>query len=189
MGHYILEVAVWVLLAFFIGCLVGYLLRGMFGSKEETSAAEPVKAPYAPTPVSPVATVEAEPAPAPVAEAPPVAEPVALLRMERPRGLDAPRGGKADELQRISGIGPKNEKILHTLGFFHFDQIAVWSAEQVAWVDDHLKFNGRIGRERWIEQSVLLAAGRDEEFRQLFGSGGLKNAGGVTEAGSETRRS
>ncbi len=61
-----------------------------------------------------------------------------------PKGIAAARGGKADKLQRISGIGPKNEKILHGLGIFHFDQIAAWSREQVAWVDDHLKFNGRI---------------------------------------------
>ena len=89
-------------------------------------------------------------------------------RMERPRGLSEARGGKADDLQRISGIGPKNEKILHSLGFFHFDQISVWTVEQVAWVDDHLRFNGRIGREKWIEQAELLAKGDDAEFERRF---------------------
>lgn len=95
--------------------------------------------------------------------------PVPVTRMERPRGLAEPRAGKPDDLQRISGIGPKNEKILHSLGFFHFDQIAVWSAEQVAWVDDHLRFNGRITREHWIEQAELLARGAEDEFAARFG--------------------
>ncbi len=80
-------------------------------------------------------------------------------RMERPKGMASARDGKPDDLQQISGIGPKNEKILHTLGFFHFDQLAAWGQGEVAWVDDHLKFNGRITREKWVEQATLLAAG------------------------------
>ena len=81
-----------------------------------------------------------------------------------------PRDGKPDELQRISGVGPKNEKILHTLGFFHFEQIASWSGEHIAWVDDHLKFNGRVVREEWVEQAKLLAAGAEDEFEERFGA-------------------
>ncbi|NJM30714.1 MAG: hypothetical protein HC855_11990 [Rhizobiales bacterium] len=92
------------------------------------------------------------------------------------------------ELQRISGVGPKNESVLHTLGFFHFDQIAAWTSEQIAWVDDHLKFNGRIGREEWVKQAGLLAEGRNAEFERLYGTGGLKDDGGETRSGSRTRR-
>ena len=44
----------------------------------------------------------------------------------RPSGLAAPRGGKADDLKRIKGIGPVNEKKLNALGIYHFDQIVVW---------------------------------------------------------------
>ena len=85
------------------------------------------------------------------------------------------RGGKSDNLQRISGIGPKNERTLHSLGFFHFDQIAGWSDEEVAWVDNHLKFNGRIIREEWILQAGLLAEGKEDEFERLYGSGRRKH--------------
>jgi NADH-quinone oxidoreductase subunit E len=91
---------------------------------------------------------------------------------KRPRGIARPRGGKADRLQRISGIGPKNETVLHSLGFFHFDQIAAWTPEQMEWVDDHLRFNGRIRREKWVDQARLLAAGDEAKFRRLYGSGG-----------------
>ena len=39
----------------------------------------------------------------------------------------APRGGKADKLTLIKGIGPVNEKKLNEHGIFHFDQIAAWT--------------------------------------------------------------
>jgi NADH-quinone oxidoreductase subunit E len=108
--------------------------------------------------------------------------------MARPRGIEAPRGGKPDDLQRISGIGPKNEKVLHHLGFYHFDQIAAWTEEQVTWVDDHLKFNGRIVREGWVRQAALLAEGKEEEFAKLYGTGGQRDKAGERKAGSRTRK-
>jgi predicted flap endonuclease-1-like 5' DNA nuclease len=109
-------------------------------------------------------------------------------RASRPKGLQAARGGKPDDLQRISGVGPKNEKILHSLGFFHFDQIAEWTTEQVSWVDDHLNFNGRIAREEWIKQCRLLADGKEAEFTKLYGTGGKKGMDGETKSGSRTRK-
>ena len=45
----------------------------------------------------------------------------------------------ADDLKMIKGVGPKLEKLLNTLGFYHFDQIAKWSAEELSWVDDNLE--------------------------------------------------
>jgi predicted flap endonuclease-1-like 5' DNA nuclease len=110
-------------------------------------------------------------------------------KMQRPRGISAARGGKADNLQRISGVGPKNEKILHGLGFYHFDQIADWTAKEVEWVDDHLRFGGRIKREEWIKQARLLADGKEAEFTKLYGTGGLSNKKGETLSGSRTRKS
>ena len=34
----------------------------------------------------------------------------------------------------------------------------------LAWVDRHLRFKGRIDREKWIEQAKVLAAGGETEF-------------------------
>ena len=76
----------------------------------------------------------------------------------KPEGLSAPRGGKADPLQEISGVGPKMENLLHDLGYYHFDQIAAWSPSEVAWVDDNLEgFKGRVSRDNWITQARALA--------------------------------
>ncbi len=72
--------------------------------------------------------------------------------------------GKADDLKKLKGVGPKLEKLLNELGVFHFWQIAGWSADEVTWVDDRLKFKGRIARDGWIEQAKILAEGGETEF-------------------------
>ncbi len=78
------------------------------------------------------------------------------LLPERPPALDKPVGGKADDLTVIGGIGPKIKDVLNGLGVFHFDQIAAWTPGNVAWVDQHLSFSGRITREGWVEQAAVL---------------------------------
>ncbi|WP_135503450.1 NADH-quinone oxidoreductase subunit E [Roseovarius aestuariivivens] len=83
----------------------------------------------------------------------------------KPESLSAPRDGAADDLKMIKGVGPKLEELLHSLGFFHFDQIAGWTAEEVAWVDENLKgFKGRVSRDNWVDQAQTLAEGGSTEF-------------------------
>ncbi len=106
----------------------------------------------------------------------------------RPKGFSKARGGKADELQRISGVGPKLEKTLQGLGFYHFDQIAGWAKHEVDWVDDYLKFKGRIARDEWIKQAKLLASGDEKKFAKLYGTGGMKGKDSRTKSGSRTRK-
>lgn len=77
-----------------------------------------------------------------------------------PTLLSAAREGGADDLKLIKGVGPKLEGVLNDMGIYHFDQIAVWTAAEVAWVDARLKFKGRIERDGWIEQARGLAAGK-----------------------------
>ena len=78
----------------------------------------------------------------------------------QPAGLSAPKDGKADDLKLIVGIGPKLEALCNRLGFFHFDQIANWTAGEVAWVDENLEgFKGRVTRDKWVVQARILAAG------------------------------
>lgn len=193
MTHYLIELAIWMLLAYFIGCLLGWALRNLFAAPADVEpVAKPAPAVAAPVYTAPPAPRPVVAAPLPVTAARPVAAPQPLAapvgKMERPKGIAAARGGKADNLQRISGIGPKNESILHTLGFFHFDQISAWTDTQVTWVDDHLRFNGRIKREEWIKQAALLAEGKDAEFAKLYGTGGLRNNKGEALSGTRTRK-
>jgi NADH-quinone oxidoreductase subunit E len=74
-----------------------------------------------------------------------------------PELLTQARGGKPDDLKKISGVGPKLEAVLNGLGIYHYDQIANWTAADTAWVDARLKFKGRIERDGWIGQAKALA--------------------------------
>jgi len=92
----------------------------------------------------------------------------------RPATLSAPRDGGADDLKRIKGIGPKLEKLCNDMGFYHFDQIAAWTADEVAWVNANLQgFKGRVSRDEWVAQAKLLASGAETEFSKRVDKGGV----------------
>ncbi len=75
-------------------------------------------------------------------------QPPAIARPELP-----------DDLKSISGIGPKLEQVLNGLGIWTYGQVAAWTPGEVAWVDDHLGFKDRIGRDDWLGQAAALVAG------------------------------
>ncbi|MEQ1942925.1 NADH-ubiquinone dehydrogenase [Mesorhizobium sp. VNQ89] len=92
------------------------------------------------------------------ADVPPLAEKAVDLQPEdfrQPKSLAKPK--KADDLKAIAGIGPKLEKVLNELGVWTYSQIAGWTAEEIAWVDDYLSFTGRIERDNWTGQAAALA--------------------------------
>ena len=89
----------------------------------------------------------------------------ATIAAKKPRTMKAPRKAGADDLKMIKGVGPKLEKLLNILGFFHFDQIAKWSADELSWVDQNLEgFKGRASRDEWVSQADTLAKGEMTEF-------------------------
>ena len=67
--------------------------------------------------------------------------------------------GDADDLKKITGVGPVLEKKLNALGITRFDQVAGFSDEEITKVDDALNFKGRILRDDWIGQAKTLAGG------------------------------
>ena len=234
MDHPLVELILWLLLAFFVGCIAGYFLHWLFGREAASAGGTTAAATGAAAGVAtlgagaagstetvaedkpkPMPSISVQPAQitkpaaaskpeakpavkatvASVAKKPEKSKPVkprkprATGKPKRPHGLAKARGGKADNLQQISGVGPKLEKTLHGLGFFHFSQIADWNADEVMWVEEHLRFKGRITRDEWIAQAKLLAAGDLKKFERLYGSGGLSDAKGQTKSGTRTRRS
>ncbi|MEL6609891.1 MAG: NADH-quinone oxidoreductase subunit E [Pseudomonadota bacterium] len=92
----------------------------------------------------------------------------------KPAALDAARDGQGDDLKQIKGVGPALEKLCNALGFYHFDQIAAWTADEVAWVDQNLKgFKGRVSRDQWVAQAKVLAEGGETEFSNRVKDGGV----------------
>ncbi len=106
-----------------------------------------------------VATPAAKPAAkkaAPKKDAAPKAE----AKAEKPKA--APKAKKAeggDDLTQISGVGPVIVKKLHAEGVTTFAQIAAWTPEDVAAMDEKLNFKGRIDRDDWLKQAAKLAKG------------------------------
>ena len=76
----------------------------------------------------------------------------------KPAVLEAARDGRADNLKLIRGVGPKLERLLNEIGVYHYDQIAAWTPEEVAWADQNLVgFKGRVSRDGWVAQAKELA--------------------------------
>ncbi|WP_294608226.1 NADH-quinone oxidoreductase subunit E [uncultured Roseovarius sp.] len=119
-----------------------------------------------------VAKPAVKPAAKPVKQA---AEPAAPTGAgKKPRMMKAPRKSGADDLKMIKGVGPKLEKLLNDMGFYHFDQIAKWTEAEVAWADQNLVgFKGRVSRDTWVEQAKLLAEGKETEFSARAKKGGI----------------
>ena len=150
--------------------VVGLLLGWIFCSelKPLVRQNETSTAPSAPAP-APAPAAEPAPVTAPVAQAP---EAKAVEDAVRPEALSSARDGGADDLKMIQGVGPKLEIMLNELGFYHFDQIAGWSAAEVAWVNDNLtRFKGRVSRDNWVEQARKLASGQETEFSKRVSDG------------------
>jgi len=70
--------------------------------------------------------------------------------------LKGPKG-EADDLKKISGVGPKLEGVLNEIGVFHFWQVAEWGGDEIEYMDDRLSFKGRIERDDWIKQAGEFA--------------------------------
>ncbi|RWB30971.1 MAG: NADH-ubiquinone dehydrogenase [Mesorhizobium sp.] len=77
---------------------------------------------------------------------------------KQPKAMDRP--ANPADLKAISGIGPKLEEVLNGLGIWTYGQIAAWTPEEIAWVDDYLSFKGRIERDDWLGQAAVLAAAK-----------------------------
>lgn len=85
----------------------------------------------------------------------------------RPAGIARP--ATVDDLKLISGVGPKIEGVLHSLGIYTFAQVSAWRKAEREWVDGYLNFRGRIERDDWAKQAKALAKGGVAEYIRVFG--------------------
>lgn len=73
------------------------------------------------------------------------------------KGFKRPRG-QPDDLKQISGITPELEAQLKKYNVMRFDQIAAFSDEDIANLDELLKLDGQIERDDWVGQANRLMA-------------------------------
>ena len=147
--------------------LTSHIAGAMFGAMQgAVEAAQKRAEPAASGATAPVVakTVQAEAKPEPVARpsatakrvaAKPVVDKAAVEKPVKARAARA-KAKAADDLKRISGIGPKLEQVLNAKGISGFADIAGWSEADVARFDDELGFGGRIKRDDWVGQAKAL---------------------------------
>ena len=133
----------------------------LMGATKPAAKAKPAAAKAKPTP-KPAAKVTAKPAAKPA-----IAAAASLDDKNRPATMKKP--AKPDDLKMISGVGPKLEGTLNSLGIFTFAQVASWKKAEREWVDGYLNFKGRIDRDDWIKQAKALAKGGRDEYVRVFG--------------------
>ncbi|RRI07859.1 proton-conducting membrane transporter [Mesorhizobium tamadayense] len=139
-------------------------------STPAAAKSSPAKSPAGkPTPTK---SATAKPAAAKTAAA---SKPAAKSATPKKAAASKAAAGKADNLRRLIGIGPVNEKLLKGQGVTTYAQIAAWTDADVKRIDEVLNFDGRIAREKWIEQAKLLAAGDEAEFARRFPTAGTSN--------------
>ena len=97
----------------------------------------------------------------------PKAAPKAEVKKEAPKAeaKAAPKAkakaADADDLKKLSGVGPALEKKLNEAGVTTFAQIAGWGDAEIAEFDEKLSFKGRIEREGWVDQAKAIVAEKE----------------------------
>ena len=103
-------------------------------------------------------------------------DPIDVVRPKDSTGnlLLEPGFGQADNLEKIRGIGPMLRQLLNDTGVFYYWQLAEWTEDDIASIDAILPgYQGRISRDRWVEQARELARLPESAQRpQPFGKGG-----------------
>ncbi len=78
--------------------------------------------------------------------------------------------GPPDNLRLLKGVGPKLVAQLGEFGITRFDQLAGLTETEVALLDKRMgAFEGRIARDRLVDQACYLERGDTDGFEARFG--------------------
>ncbi|HEX8214201.1 MAG TPA: hypothetical protein VF582_01880 [Allosphingosinicella sp.] len=78
--------------------------------------------------------------------------------------------GPPDNLAVMKGVGPKLAARLHENGIIRFEQLARLSDNEISILDERMgPFQGRLRRDRIVEQASYLARGDTDGFEAQFG--------------------
>jgi predicted flap endonuclease-1-like 5' DNA nuclease len=194
MGYLLMQMFLYMLGAFLLGLLLGWIIWSRRAQAVDTSELENARAQLAQSGrerdglrlerdrlkadldacaaarrdlEARLSQMRAAPPPPPA----PAPEPVRLVETPPPPPPAPPKPPVRDDLKRIRGIGRVNEAKLNEMGITTFAQIAAWGPAEEERYGDLLEFEGRIEREEWVAQAKILATGRDTEFSQRVDRG------------------
>jgi len=143
-------------------------------SQTQTRTVAPAPA-SPPPPIERVSPVPATPTPPRADPSPaiaPTVQPLAEIKAP-PTPVDTPVSAPAfadGPVTQLKGLGPKVATQLSALGVTTVGEMAALSESEAQSIDAQLgNFTGRMGRDRWIEQARLLAAGDKAGFEAIFG--------------------
>jgi predicted flap endonuclease-1-like 5' DNA nuclease len=92
-----------------------------------------------------------------------------ILGVDSHPNIPGPKG-PPDNLQLLKGVGPKLVAQLNEFGITRFDQLAGLTENEVALLDRRMgAFEGRIARDRLVEQACYLERGDKDGFEAKFG--------------------
>jgi len=92
-----------------------------------------------------------------------------ILSVDAHPNIPDPKG-PPDNLQLLKGVGPKLAAQLNEFGITRFDQLAGLTENEVALLDRRMgAFEGRIARDRLVEQACYLERGDKDGFEAKFG--------------------
>ncbi|MCB9295698.1 MAG: hypothetical protein H6559_21620 [Lewinellaceae bacterium] len=100
-------------------------------------------------------------------------EPVVITNPDKPFLQDkigaAAEVPEKDDLTLIDGIGPFLEKKLNEIGVFTYDEISSWDTARTREVTHAIQyFEGRIERDKWVEQAARLVPLKKHENPEAF---------------------
>ena len=147
------------------------IVAGVRKQRRRSAARREVEAHAAEAGVEMAPVVPEERVAAPTPPSLPVAAPVPPADRPTPSAeTDAAPSPADGPVTALKGLGPKVAARLGELGIDRVGQLAALDDRGAAELDAAMgPFQGRIARDRWIEQARLLAAGDREGFERVFG--------------------
>jgi predicted flap endonuclease-1-like 5' DNA nuclease len=190
MFYLFMQTLFWIILAFVVGLITGWWLRGFREKESPQVSASVVLGNEKSETTSQEVPVEVKEPEVVVATEVPVEKAVSAVTEVETSEVMKPENAETvvtagappslimdpetkDDLKRIKGVGPVIEKTLNKLGIWNFKQIAELTPDNVQWVEDHISFPGRVVREGWIEQAHKLGAGEQTEFSKRVDTGNV----------------
>ncbi len=165
MWYLFFQIWVWLIVAFVLGWIAHWFFCCRGKSEEDAVQSSAMGVGAASTPATGLTSNLSAPEP----DEPEEPE---VMDSWKPQGFASPPSD-VDDLKRIKGVGSVIEETLNGLGIYQLQQIANWSHDNIAWVENFIAFPGRISREDWINQARTLDSGGSTEFANRVDKGDI----------------